>query len=272
MTTHVKQYGFIKPTIDHTHYIFGGSTVPEKVLQEDGDWESALAQKDIQNISFDTFNCTGFNTLKQIQTYLSIAFNDTTNYSDRWLGIIAGTKPPGNNPQTVYEAIRKYGLIPESMLPWDIFLQSVDEYYSFKGADKEACYAAGREWLRKYDFKHEWVFHPSQPDDEKIRAMKQTLTYSPLALAVYAWETDERGIYIRNGEDCHWTFMYCFDDIQRVMDSYEPLQKNVSQSIFYCKRIHIDKRVQEEMTSLWKRILQFVQREIFILKYFYYDK
>lgn len=263
-------YGFIKPKIDSTHYVLGGSPVPMKVIQEDGNWETAMVQKDIQRLSFDTYNCTSFGTLKQIQTYLSCVFGDYTNYSDRWVGIIAGTKPPGNDPQKVYEAIRKYGLIPEEMLPFSEDLTSVEEYYSFKGADKEACYAEGLKWLEKYTLLHEWVFSPDQPLDEKINNMKVALKYSPLCLAVYAWAQDEKGVYIRLGDDTHWTFMYSYDDLERIMDSYEPLLKGADQEIFYCKRIHIEikKPSVTIKLTLWQKILNWLSKQFNLIKYF----
>tara|TARA_R110000868_G_scaffold75379_4_gene217565 strand:+ start:157 stop:987 length:831 start_codon:yes stop_codon:yes gene_type:complete len=258
-------YGFIKPTIEAKQYVLGNVNVPFKVLKEDGDWRDNMRPvKEIQfNDKFDTYNCTSYNTLNQIEQYMYVAFKETVNYSDRWLGIIAGTKPPGNDPHIVYEAIRKYGLIPEDMLPYSDDLTSVDEYYSFKGADMEACYAEGRKWLEKYDFMHEWCFDPQGniPNDEKVNNIKASLKASPVSFAVFAWVEDSRGVYIRLGGDVHWTSCMCYDDLQRVFDSYDPVEKPVDQEIFYAKRIHIEKKTMESkketlLTKLWQWFLK----------------
>ena len=140
----LKNNGFIPPVIDKTHYVFGSNQMSFKVIQPDGDWSNVIPEEEKQYVlNFDTFNCVSFNTLNQIEMYMNKVFNEKINYSDRWLGIIAGTNPErgGNDPQTVYEAIRKYGLIPEEMLPFSEDLKTVEEYYSFKGADSDKCYA-----------------------------------------------------------------------------------------------------------------------------------
>ncbi len=259
--------GFIAPIIDPKAYVLGQGNVPLKVLKRDGDWRNGKQTKEIQsNLSFDTYNCTGFNTLNQIEQYEFVAFGESNNYSDRWLGIIAGTKPPGNDPQTVYEAIRKYGLIPDEMLPYSDDLQNVDEYYSFKGANMEACYAEGRKWLERKKFYHEWVFDSDQPNHEKINNMKVALRYSPLAIAVFAWSQDEKGIYIRLGNDTHWTSMPSYDIYQRIYDSYEPVEKNVEQEIYWCKRIHIEKI--EPKLSFWSKVWQWFLKEKLIYRAF----
>ena len=48
-------------------------------------------------------------------------------------------------------------------------VDNIDEYYSFKGADKEACLKAGQDWQAKYDFKYEDVFKPNEPLEEKSK-------------------------------------------------------------------------------------------------------
>ena len=247
--------GYIQSTITPEHYVLGGLAVPTKVVRSNGNWSFGLPEVEYQNrTTFDTFNCTGFNTLNQIETYMRVVFGGDYNYSDRWVGIIAGTRPPGNDPQTVYEAIRKHGLIPEEMLPFDADLSSVEEYYSFKHVNEAECRAEGQRWLQKYDLLHEWVFSIDQPWDEKKNNMKVALKYSPLALAVYAWTQDEKGVYIRLGNDCHWTFCYNYDDLQRIFDSYDPALKPVDQEIFYCKRIHIDLKTQIKQ-SWWQTFI-----------------
>lgn len=260
-----KEYGFIKPTITREHYIFGASPVPFVVRKEDGNWFNSLPVKELQNTNFEKYNCTSYKTLDQIETYMLKVFGEKVNYSDRWLGIIAGTKPPGNDPQVVYEAIRKYGLIPEEMLPADANLANIGEYYSFKGADKEACYREGRKWLEKWDFYHEWVFGDGYTWEERIHNMKLAIKTSPLAVAVYAWAIDDRGVYVKMADENHWTTIYSIEEFQKVFDSYEPVLKDVDQEINFCKRIYMERKPLVELSTvklnLWQRIIKWINEK-----------
>lgn len=276
MNKELKNSGFIEPVITPEQYVLGAGQVPLSPLKTDSDWSDVKHVKEYQNRpSFDTYNCTGFNTLNQIEQYMLVAFGELHNYSDRWLGIIAGTKPPGNDPQTVYEAIREYGLIPEEMLPFIDDIKNVDEYYSFKGGDREKCYAEGRRWKEKYAFKHEWVFEKNDPVSMKISNMQFALKYSSLAIAVYAWATDDKGVYVRRGPDIHWTSMYALKDYMKIFDSYDPIEKDVDQEIYYCKRIHMEKKPLliktpffERFAMAWRNFLAWLQGQRLIFRAF----
>lgn len=247
----MKEYvGFIEPKIEEQEeqgaYFLGASPVPQNpILEDDADWEESLPKEEEQNLfGIETFNCTGFNTTSQIETYEKRAFNEDNNYSDRWVGIIAGTDPTrgGNDPQLIYEAIRKYGLIPEEMLPFTSDIKNAQEYFSFNGGDKEACYKAGQEWLKRKKFMHEWVFKPNDSAEVKLRAVQTAYKYSPLAIAVSAWNKDARGLYVALGNPNHWTGSYGLQQtFYKVSDSYDPFRKLVDQELKWCKRIHIEK-------------------------------
>lgn len=253
-------YGYIQPKIKKEDYILGASPVPFIVVRNDGNWFGTRPKKELQNINFETYNCTSFNTLAQIEAYMKEVFKEDVEYSDRWLGIIAGTRPPGNSPELVYDAIRRYGLIPEAMLPWSEDLANVDEYYSFKGADREACYKAGREWLEKYEFFHEWIATEGNTREEKIHNMKTALKSSPLTREVFAWAQDDRGIYVKLGSANHWTFVYAHDLYDKVEDSYDPTLKDVDQDFDFCKRIYIRKRVTPVKKNFWEMILAIITK------------
>jgi hypothetical protein len=242
----MKNYGLILKPIsdDKKAFILGSSSMPFTIRQADGNWKQYLPEAERQSGMNDTFNCTGFGTLTQIEVFMKAVFGEDVNYSDRALGIFAGTWPPGNDPQKVYEAIRKNGLVPESMLP---FIDApADEYYSFKGADEAACRKAGEEWKEKYEFLHEWVFGDGLTWEERKQNMRVAIKSSPLALAVYAWKKNTKDIYVSKGVENHWVMCYSVDDLERVFDSYEPFLKDVDQIISYCKRIEIKKRVNKD--------------------------
>lgn len=254
-------YGFIKPVIIKEHRIFGSSVTSYKIHKEDGNWENDLAPKEIQNEFLETYNCTSYNTLSQIETYMKGVFGISVDYSDRWLGIIAGTRPPGNDPSRIYDAIRKYGLVPDHMLPSTPDITTIEEYYSFKGGDKDACYAEGQKWLEKWNFEHDWVFQGNYSIEKKINKMKLALKMSPLALAVYAWAQDQKGNYIRINDDNHWTNCYNIDQLLKIMDSYEPPKKDVDMEIYFCKMISISKIESSKKKENWlTRLLDLIKK------------
>lgn len=262
-----KYVGFIEPVIDETHYFAGQGLVPQTVLQPNSEWSDSLPETEEQRKKFETYNCTSFNTLNAIEMLVFKQFGVKVNYSDRWVGIISGTsaKKGGNDPHTVCEAIRKNGLIPEEMLPYSDDLKNVDEYYSFKGANEDACREAGEEWLRQYSFKHEWVFDKSQPLDEKLNNMKVALKYSPLALSVYAWE-EENGVYISGGSENHWTSKFAQPSFSKIFDSYSPFIKNVSQNFGYCKRFSIERNVTKENVGGFIEVLKLMLQWLGLLQ------
>ena len=240
--TKITYKGFIPPKPKPENYVLGDGNVPQVVLQPNSDWIEFLPVEEKQNIEgIETYNCVSFGTLSAIEVMMFRLFGEKVNYSDRFVGIMAGTKEGGNDPDTVCEAIRKYGLIPEEMLPFS-GVDNVDEYYSFKGADQEACLKAGQDWLAKHDFKYEDVFKPNEPLEEKIKKIIISLKFSILGVAVEAWILDERGVYIRLGQENHWTVAYNQNQFTGIFDTYEPFLKKADQNFSWCKRFHINRK------------------------------
>lgn len=250
MKKKINNLGFVAPkAITPDQYVLGGGNVPKVVLRPSGDW-SDIPDKEVQNRKFETNNCTAFNTLSRIEKMVFVIEGVKVNYSDRFLGVVAGTYPPGNDPHLVAEAIRKYGCIPEEMMPFSDDLANVDEYYSWKGVDKEACLAEGRKWLEKWEFMHEWAFLPGDPKSIRIPSMVEALTLCPPAVAVYAWEKDNRGLYVDKGrQPNHWTGLDNDMPLEHwlIGDSYladESENKKLDWffNFEYCKRFHLRRR------------------------------
>ena len=243
-----KNSGFIEPTLTEDNYLLGSSPLPQIVLQESGDWSMFAPKFEPQRKKFETYNCTSFNTLDCIQRLLKRLGIDE-NYSDRFTGITAGTKEGGNDPHTVAEALRKNGLIPEDLLPFSDNLKNLDEYYSFKGADEAKCRKAGLAWLDRFEFGHEYVFHPS--DTNKQEKMMEALKYSPLGVSVDAWNEYE-GVYIKDqgARDNHWTVCvvgFVKDKYWIIDDSYLAGGNNFKKLAWnydfgWAKRYHISKK------------------------------
>lgn len=201
------------------------------VLQQDGQWDKFLPKDEIQNnYGFDPYSCTSYGTINAIEILLKQK-GIIEEYSERFLAIASNTVPPGNDPHTVCEAIRKVGLVDEALLPWET-AKTVDEYYSPNPLTSELK-EKGEEWLKKYDFEHRWVFDPNDKIDTKIAKIKEALKYSPIGVSVYAW-LKQGGIYIKpqGRTDSHWCVIYgyhedgtwkCFDSLDyslKTLDKY----------------------------------------------------
>ena len=240
--------GFLPSLIDATHY---WGKLPKVVLLLDGKWNEFTPKFEPQLKKFETYNCTGFNTLNALEILFQ-ARGLSFNFSDRWLGIIAGTKPPGNDPHKICEAIREHGLIPEEMLPFSEDLNSIEEYYSFKGANEAECRKVGQQWKKDWDFKHEWI---SRKD------MEEYLKCSPLNVSVVAWKS-EGGLFTKQkGEpDNHWTTCVASEDYWLIADSYlfddSPFKRLAPDYTFgSIKRYYIVPRTQENwVVDLFKRL------------------
>ena len=159
----IKGHGFLPPPENPEDYIFGsqelGFKFPYEVLVEDGQWDTYLPKFEHQaRQGFETANCTGYGTLTALEILLRKKYGIIEDYSERYVGVMADTWPPGNDPNTVIETIRKIsGLLKEEELPFDSSVHSVSEYYSPKPMDGSLL-AKGLNFLENYELKHEWVW------------------------------------------------------------------------------------------------------------------
>lgn len=273
MNLGVKQTGFIEPVITSDQYVVGDLRIGavEPVLEADGDWGEWDIIFDVQSKDFDSFNCTAFNTAQSISKILKRKYGIDFKPSPRWIGIMAGTDPSkgGNDPHKVCEAIRKHGLIPDDMLPWSDDIKTAEDYYSFKGADKNKCIEAGKKWLEEYEFKHDWVLTGANTLEEKLNNMKVSITFSPLGSAVYAWAINDKGQYVRLGSDNHWTEIRAFKDNPITDDSYEPFEKELAPdfNFFYVKRYIINKKQSKQATLNWiEKMLKWISEQLGIIQ------
>lgn len=255
----IKNYGFKPSYIEPDEYVqdLGATKLPKEVLVFDGDWTPWSKHEEVQrNELFDTHNCTGYATAKQIRMYMLRKFGIDFNPSERWIGIISGTYPPGNSPHKVMEAIRKHGLIPEGMLPFNDSIKTVDEYYSFKGSNKKTCEKYAKGWKGKYDFRHEWLFYPTATVEHKKKSIGGGLQSCPVSVSVVAWKKRNGKYYKEVGEqDTHWTLAE--KEAWKIFDSYPEHEKELEAGydFGFAKRIHISER--EEKESFWDYILRF---------------
>jgi len=183
------------------------------------------------------------------------------NYSERFLYNLVGIEPPGVDPQVVYEAIRRKGLIPQEMLPMTNTLQ---EFKTPRPMSQDFLDKA-KKFKEEFYFDHDWVL-TGTPNPEKLRyALKQ----SPIAVSVTAW-FEENGVFVDRGiPNNHWCVLYKMDDeFYYVFDSYDHSEKKLplSHNISYAKRIVLYKKtgksnwILDIIVSIIRGIVRFVRR------------
>lgn len=244
------KYGFVPDAlITKDNYVMGASELPRVVIQPDGNWSDFTPEEEIQQrYGIETYNCTAFGSTSLIEMVL-YKMGYIRNYSDRALGIMAGTYPPGNSPHKVMETIRGKGLVLENMVPFAPDLENFDQYYD-KNVITEDVKTESKRWLTLVDFGHEWVFTPEHDPTEQRERIKEALTYSPLGVSVYAWQK-EGDVYVKpvGSGDNHWCTLINIEDDGRykIFDSYDNTIKYLHPSFTFgwCKRIHLDLKVSD---------------------------
>ncbi len=127
-----ENHGYIKSPYDETNYALGSGKVEEEIINLDADYSDSLPTNESQVRKFDTSNCTGEGETNILETQYKHRYKEERNFSARQLGIDAGTFPPGNDPHTVANAARKYGLVPEELSPFSDDLENVNSHHFIK--------------------------------------------------------------------------------------------------------------------------------------------
>lgn len=242
----IKNHGFIAPEITPDQYILGGGLVPQDILQESGQWDSFLPQDEFQLLNgLEVYNCTAFGTLNAIELLARRKFDEQWNKSERFVGTMAGTRPPGNSPHVVCETVRKTGLIDDELLPFSAGINTLDEYYSTLDITNTLL-AKAENWLLNYQFKHEWLWYGFPSIKEKQDKLVEALKYSPIGASVNAWK-EESGLYYKDtdDQDNHWICIYGYElgKYWKIFDSYNNSHKKLAwdYNFLFAKRFHLQK-------------------------------
>lgn len=276
-----RNYGLIVTEKDPTGYILGGGLVPFEILQEDKDWTPFLPVKEVQNLNgIEPYACVSFTILNAIEILIKRKYGLTRNYSDRFLAFVSGTPElMGNDPHAVCEFLRKIGVVPEEIWPFDSTIQSFKDFYA---PIPPKLYELAREFNEEWLFMHEYV---SSVAEDISKALKS----SPLLISVPAWFKDGDGYHYRPGSmmDNHATTLIYerIGAFRRVFDTYDtPVLKDVRWDCMpmIIKRFHIEKRVHDvpviqpvipvptkPKESLWKRLVAWFWRKVTLFKKYY---
>lgn len=218
-------HGFLPTQIGEKDYVFGYGKLSKKVLRPDGQWSDYLPGHELQKKNgLETNNCTSYSTLNCLEILYKFHTGEELNYSERFTGLMAGTRPPGNDLNTVCQAIRKNGVILEEDLPFLDTFSTLEEYYNPDPMDEDLK-EKGKNWLKVWGFKHEWVFPFYLTLQTKQIMLMEALKYSPLAVSVFGWRRNENGDYFKNEGDVdnHVCTLYGYEKGVRwfVLDSYD---------------------------------------------------
>ena len=150
------------------------------------------------------------------------------NFSDRFIAKVSGTTRVGNYLVAVWDAIRKYGLIPESDWTFNPAQRTPafdwDDYYA---PIPQALLDKGKKFLDLFDVKYEWLLAGGQVTP---KFMKEWLKGGPIQIASATcpgWSTG-------NVPACslatnHATMIYGVDDTgYKLFDHYAPFQKTLA--------------------------------------------
>lgn len=243
----IQHKGFLPDDIKPEDYIFGGYTkISAMPLVDHGQWDFFLPEAENQKKNgLETMNCTVYNTLQCLEILFNRKFGIKKDYSERFGGITAETTLNGNQPHKVIEAVRKVGLLEDSILPFSDDIDTWDKYYSPKPMTNDLLEKAG-EILKKYEIGHEWVLTGS-PITYKQEVLKEALRFSPIGVSVVAWK-ERNGLYFKEkGEpDNHWTVLYGFEDGKKwlIFDSYDGHKKELewNYDFTFAKRYSIEEK------------------------------
>jgi len=273
--------GFIeesaKKTLGRGDFIFGA--VNKIVLLKGGQWFSYRPTDEEQNIGggSETMACVSFsacNCLEEIINFFlsrgdqatdeqkeivrvfkafNLIENGKANFSDRYVAKMSGTTIRGNSQQSVANAIRHYGLIPEIKHP---YVNGWNNYYS--SVPKELI-DLGKKLTEYIDITYEWV------DQSEFNNAKD---FAPIQTSVYAWPSmNSEGIFQRvpyqlNHAVCNDGFV--MNKYDMVYDTYDPFSKKVSwnfnfgRGMLYFIRLKKKYSNQEEVNKLIKKGLKYV--------------
>src|SRR3990167_9295007 len=254
----IPNLGFIPDKIAEDHYVLGGGvSLGGQIIQPNGQWDKELPVLEIQRKNYlETYNCTAFGTTNALEILHKKKFGEDTNNSDRFLGIAAGTFPPGNSPHAIAQAVRHSGLISEDMLPFTDNLITPEMYFSFLGANQQDCEAEGKNWLTRFSFGHEWVLQGGENQKDRENRLKTALQYSPVGIAVFAW-AEQNGLYISQGSPNHWVCLFGYEESEYwlIFDSYDAGIKKLALDFTFgqAKRFSLEKIMKE---SWWRRLLR----------------
>ena len=248
----LKNRGVIIETRD-TDWKAGGETgITFEERLPSGDWEPYLPSDELQSNKYlDTMACVTYSALNCVETQANFLLktgkftadqvtqlaswgyivNNEFNFSDRFTAKMSGTTTSGNSAQKVWDSIREheggFGLVPESMWPWDRTVPF--DWNLYYAPIPQDIIDFGKNIWKILEFKYEWVafYACMQP---AIEDMKSHLKQSPQQILTKTCTWNDP-VITRCGTDCipnHATMIYLINNYVRDFDHYVPTRKIMS--------------------------------------------
>lgn len=231
-------HGFIFTPSEPTHWHMGqgkaGLRFGATALMKDGHgWDKFSPVPERQSKgNFESMACTIYASLNAWETLARYyGFKDfPRNCSDRFNAILARISPQGGSPHTSCESIRKYGVIPEEVLPFSENIHDWNEFYSPYPMEP-ALITLGKKITDAFTLGHEYVFNGFAKD--KPTLLKKALERGPVCASVFAWKLNPlTGLYVKEAGDVdqHWVVFREYEDEKywEILDQYPPFIKRVA--------------------------------------------
>lgn len=176
-------HGLIPDQSTDERDLFFGANDRVKHEHSVDDWLPYYSVGELQHGTyFDTMSCVTFATLNIIEAKFNYLLkkelissdslnwlkekgyieNGKFNFSDRFIASLSGTTQKGNNARNVWNAIRKYGLVPQHMCDWDrgrdaVYEERFAEWYRDPENVSRETLDLGKEFLERFDILYERV-------------------------------------------------------------------------------------------------------------------
>lgn len=252
-------HGYIQRPHLPGHKVFGSANQIGGTPLTNGHWLPYIPAQDVQqNIGVEPECCTSCGTIDGVSTIARFLFQDATEWSYRLLAYLSGTTEQGNDPMTVAQALATKGTVPENNWPNTSALTTWADFYTTPSQD---IITKALEFCAQYAFDAEWV-------NTDTASLLAALPYSPVGVAVYAWQQDPTtGYYINptNQPPCHWVLLVDYDENNYwvIFDSYEQDIKRLAWDFPFAEamRYSLTKNVGNTPAeqSAWQQFLAFMQ-------------
>jgi len=237
----IKNYGLIVEPLSPEDWLFGSSGLGMEIRREDSDWTNYLPTGEKQKRNdVDKMCCVTASALNVLETefiyqmkknlinqddlnwlkqYGYLDENGLPDFSDRFIAYLSGTSQIGNSFKKVADTIRKYGLIPETRLPYRKSM-TWNEFYNPNEITNDLK-NLGQEWLKRFPVNYEFV------TSDYSEARKR----NPLQVAIHAYNGIENDIYVRT----ELPLNHAVENQKRqfIYDSYEPYEKQMAPDFIY---------------------------------------
>jgi len=272
-------HGFVFAPTGPTDWEMGSGVATQRfgatTLNPGGQWQKWVPKGEKQKRRVETMGCTVYHSLNAFETLANFyGYKDfPPNCSERYSGVLADIGTDGQDPHTSCEAIRNFGVIPESTLPFSEDIYDVAQFYSPKPMDEDYI-KLGQSVLRKYVLGHEYVFNGGAGLTPKSERLMRALERGTVCVSVYAWR-QKNGKYYKEATDWdnHWVHLVGYEEGKHwlVRDSYEPFDKKIvwdtdfrSAKLYFMKPNYdgIIPNERETLISLIKRLISALTKQL----------